>query len=85
MAPIYFQMFCEPGCALIADWTRNRPRLVMIFGLISGLHVDPAFFNGKDRVFWPVATADVSFPMILGCLAGYWDSFSLSGRASPWR
>ena len=43
----------------------------MIFGLMSGLHVDPAIFNGKDRVFWPVATANVSFPMILGCLAGY--------------
>jgi Kef-type K+ transport system membrane component KefB len=44
----------------------------MIFGLISGLHIDPTIFNGKERVFWPVATANVLFPMTFGCLAGYW-------------
>ncbi|MFZ0602136.1 MAG: cation:proton antiporter [Roseiarcus sp.] len=73
VAPSYFQMFASP--AALSSLTGLATVAVMIFGLISGLHVDPAIFNGKDRVFWPVATANVSFPMILGCLAGYWILF----------
>ena len=82
VAPSYFQMFASP--AALSSLTGLATVAVMIFGLISGLHVDPAIFNGKDRVFWPVATANVSFPMIFGCLAGYWilflirESFSLA-------
>ena len=45
---------------------------VLIFGLISGLHLDPAVFSGKERAFWPVAIATIVCPMALGCLAGYW-------------
>jgi len=70
VAPGYFQVFASP--AALSSLTGLATIAVMIFGLISGLHVDPLIFNGKERVFWPVATANVLFPMILGCLAGYW-------------
>ena len=70
VAPAYFQMFASPPA--ISSLTGLATVAVMIFGLISGLHIDPAIFNGKERVFWPVAAANISFPMILGCLAGYW-------------
>ena len=70
VAPGYFQTFASP--AALSSLTGLATVAVMIFGLISGLHVDPAIFNGKDRVFWPVAAANISFPMALGCLAGYW-------------
>ena len=70
VAPGYFQMFASP--AALSSLTGLATVAVMIFGLISGLHIDPTIFNGKERVFWPVATANVLFPMILGCLAGYW-------------
>jgi len=70
VAPAYFQIFASP--AALSSLTGLASVAVMIFGLISGLHVDPAIFNGKERAFWPVAAANISFPMALGCLAGYW-------------
>jgi Kef-type K+ transport system membrane component KefB len=70
VAPAYFQMFASPPA--LSSLTGLATVAVMIFGLISGLHVDPAIFNGKERAFWPVAIANVVFPMTLGCLAGYW-------------
>ncbi len=70
VAPGYFQMFASP--AALSSLTGLATVAVMIFGLISGLHVDPAIFNGKERVFWPVAAANIGFPITLGCLAGYW-------------
>jgi Kef-type K+ transport system membrane component KefB len=69
VAPDYFHMFIRPetlsslsGLATIA---------VVMFGLISGLHLDPSVFNGKERTFWPIAVGNVAIPMILGLLAGY--------------
>lgn len=70
VAPGYFQMFASQ--AALSSLTGLASVAVMIFGLISGLHIDPAIFNGKERMFWPVAAANISFPMILGCLAAYW-------------
>jgi Kef-type K+ transport system membrane component KefB len=69
VVPDYFHMFIRPetlsslsGLATIA---------VVMFGLISGLHLDPSVFNGKERTFWPIAVGNVAIPMILGLLAGY--------------
>src|SRR5215469_15461848 len=69
-APSYFQMFAGPptltpltGLAILA---------VLIFGLITGLHVAPGTFRGHGRKFWALAVANVLVPMSLGCLAGYW-------------
>lgn len=70
VAPGYFQIFASPPA--LSSLTGLATVAVMIFGLISGLHIDPAIFNGKERVFWPVAAANISFPMLLGGLAGYW-------------
>lgn len=70
LAPDYFQIFTRPetlssfsGVAFVA---------VLIFGMISGLHLDPGVFNGKERAFWPVAAANIGAPMALGCTAGMW-------------
>jgi Kef-type K+ transport system membrane component KefB len=70
IAPDYFHMFASPqtltsfsGVAFVA---------VLIFGMISGLHVDPDIFNGKERGFWPIAAASVVGPLTLGFLAGGW-------------
>jgi len=70
LAPDYFQIFASP--AVLSSLTGLASVAVLIFGLISGLHVDPAIFNGKERAFWPVAIANIVAPMTLGCLAGYW-------------
>jgi Kef-type K+ transport system membrane component KefB len=69
-APDYFQMFASP--AMLSSLSGLASVGVMIFGLISGLHLDPGVFSGNERAFWPVATANVAVPMMLGCLAGGW-------------
>jgi Kef-type K+ transport system membrane component KefB len=45
---------------------------VLIFGMISGLHLDPDIFSGNERGFWPIAAASVVVPMTVGLLAGGW-------------
>lgn len=70
MAPDYFQIFA--GQATLAPLAGLASVAVLIFALISGLHVDPDIFKGKDRAFWPAAAACVVVPMTLGCLAGGW-------------
>ena len=70
LAPSYFQMLGSP--AALAPLAGLATVAVLIFGLISGLHLDPAVFSGKERAFWPVAIATIVCPMALGCLAGYW-------------
>jgi Kef-type K+ transport system membrane component KefB len=70
VAPGYFPIFASP--AVLSSLTGLATIAVMIFGLISGLHVDPAIFNGKERIFWPIAIANVAFPFTLGYGAGYW-------------
>ena len=81
LAPDLFQIFASPaalsplgGLAIVA---------VLIFGLISGLHVDPVVFSGKERAFWPVAIATIVCPMTLGCLAGYWILSRYPGELLP--
>jgi Kef-type K+ transport system membrane component KefB len=70
LAPGYFQIFGSP--AALAPLAGLATVAVLIFGLISGLHLDPAVLSGKERAFWPVAIATIACPMALGCLAGYW-------------
>jgi Kef-type K+ transport system membrane component KefB len=70
IAPDYFQMFASP--AMLSSLSGLAFVGVLIFGLISGLHLDPGVFSGNERAFWPVAAANVAVPMALGCLAGGW-------------
>jgi Kef-type K+ transport system membrane component KefB len=68
--PDYFQMLAGPSALLPLSGLASVA--VLIFALISGLHVDPAIFAGKERVFWPVAAGSIVAPMALGCLGGWW-------------
>jgi Kef-type K+ transport system membrane component KefB len=70
LAPGYFQIF--GSSAALSPLAGLATVAVLIFGLISGLHLDPAVFSGKERAFWPVAIATIVCPMLLGCLAGCW-------------
>jgi Kef-type K+ transport system membrane component KefB len=70
LAPSYFQIFGSP--AALSPLSGLATVAVLIFGLISGLHLDPAVFGGRERAFWPIAIATIACPMMLGCLAGYW-------------
>jgi Kef-type K+ transport system membrane component KefB len=70
LAPGYFQFFGSLGALLPLSGLATVA--VLIFGLISGLHLDPTVLSGKDRAFWPVTIATIACPMILGGLAAYW-------------
>lgn len=54
-----------------------------MFGLISGLHLDPNVFKGADRTFWAIAAANVVVPMFFGGLAGYWIATRFPGELLP--
>jgi Kef-type K+ transport system membrane component KefB len=45
---------------------------VLVFGLITGLHLDPAMFREDGRATSIVAAAGVVVPTALGGLAGFW-------------
>jgi Kef-type K+ transport system membrane component KefB len=45
---------------------------VLFFGLITGLHLDPATFRGRGPAFSLVAAASIAAPASLGALAGWW-------------
>ena len=52
IAPDYFQMFASPAMLSSPLWTCHL-LACCIFGLISGLHLDPGVFSGNERAFWP--------------------------------
>jgi Kef-type K+ transport system membrane component KefB len=70
IAPDYFHMFASP--VTLASFSGVAFVAVLIFGMISGLHLHPDIFNGSERGFWPIAAASVVMPMTLGLLAGGW-------------
>ncbi len=65
-----FQMFINP--ASIASIAGIASIAVLIFGLITGLHLGPDILRDNGRMFSVVAAARIMVPTALGCLAGYW-------------
>ena len=70
VAPDVYQTFASPP--VLTGLTGVATLAVIIFGMISGLHVDPRVFRGDQRAFWGVAAASIAVPMALGCMAGLW-------------
>src|ERR1700730_6641877 len=70
LAPEAYHLFFNPatlpplwGVASIA---------VLLFGFVTGLHLDPADFLGRGRAFALVAGASVAVPTAAGLLGGLW-------------
>jgi Kef-type K+ transport system membrane component KefB len=70
LAPEYYQLFFNP--AALAPLSGIGSVAVLVFGLITGLHLDPETFRGNGRATSIVAVASVVVPAGLGCLVGYW-------------
>src|SRR5579864_1400382 len=69
-APQLYHLFFNPttltplwGVASIA---------VLLFGFVTGLHLDPTSFLGRGRAFATVAGASVAIPAGAGFLGGLW-------------
>ena len=56
---------------------------VLIFGLITGLHLGPDILRDNGRMFSAVAAARVMVPAALGCLAGFWILARHPGELPP--
>jgi Kef-type K+ transport system membrane component KefB len=70
LSPEYFRLFADPTVLIPLGGLATLA--VLIFGLLTGLHLDHTTFIGKGRTFWALALINVAAPMTLGCLAGYW-------------
>ena len=70
LAPEYYQLFFNQ--AALAPLSGIGSVAVLVFGLITGLHLDPDTFRGNGRATSIVAAASVVVPAGLGCLVGYW-------------
>jgi len=70
LAPEYYQLFFNQ--AALAPLSGIGSVAVLIFGLITGLHLDPETFRGNGRATSIVAVASVVVPAGFGCLVGYW-------------
>jgi Kef-type K+ transport system membrane component KefB len=70
IAPDLSRVFA--GQTMLSSFSGLASVGVLIFGLISGLHLDPRVFSGKERAFWPMAIANVAVPTTFGGLAGIW-------------
>jgi Kef-type K+ transport system membrane component KefB len=70
LAPDTFHLFASQDT--LSAFSGVASIAVLIFGMVSGMHLDPRVFSGKERAFWPVVIANVVVPMALGCAAAAW-------------
>lgn len=68
IAPGLFQLFFNP--AALAPLSGIGSVAVLIFGLITGLHLGPEILRDNGRLFSAVAAANVIVPAVMGSMAG---------------
>jgi len=56
---------------------------VLLFGLITGLHLGPEVFSERGQIFWRVSAARLMTPTLLGCAAGYYLLTRYPGELLP--
>ncbi len=70
IAPGLYQLVFNP--ASIAPLSGISSIAVLIFGLVTGLHLGPEVFRDNGWKFSVVAAVRVMVPTLLGFLAGFW-------------
>lgn len=70
IAPNVFHMLMNPTSLAFLSGVASVA--VLIFGLITGLHLDPDEFRGNGRSFIFVAASRIIVPVALGCIAAFW-------------
>jgi len=70
LAPETYQLFFNP--ATLTPLWGVASIAVLLFGFVTGLHLDPADFLGRGRAFAVVAGASVAVPTAAGFLGGLW-------------
>ncbi len=70
LAPETYHLFFNP--ATLTPLWGVASIAVLLFGFVTGLHLDPADFLGRGRSFAVVAGASVAVPTAAGFLGGLW-------------
>ncbi len=70
LAPDVYQLFFNAQA--LSHLSGIASVAVLMFGLITGLHLEPSSFRGHGRAFAIVAAASVVVPTALGFSAGLW-------------
>lgn len=70
VAPEYFHLINTP--AALSSLSGIASVAVLVFGLVTGMHLDTTTFKGSGRIFSATAMVNIAAPMALGCLAGFW-------------
>jgi K+:H+ antiporter len=81
LAPDYYQAFFNKEALLPLSGIASLA--VLIFGLITGLHLEPVIFRRHGRSFAIVAVASVLVPSGLGFGAGLWIAFRHPEEIGP--
>ena len=78
LGPTLFGRFAPEAYQLFFNATTLTPLwgvasiAVLLFGFVTGLHLDPADFLGRGRAFALVAGASVAVPTAAGFIGGLW-------------
>ncbi|MGC2413890.1 MAG: cation:proton antiporter [Stellaceae bacterium] len=70
LAPETYHLFFNP--ATLTPLWGVASIAVLLFGFVTGLHLDPADFLGRSRAFALVAGASVAVPTAAGFFGGLW-------------
>jgi Kef-type K+ transport system membrane component KefB len=70
LAPDFYQMFFNKEA--LSQLSGIASVAVLVFGLITGLHLKPSIFRDNGGAFTFVAATSVIVPTALGFLAGLW-------------
>jgi Kef-type K+ transport system membrane component KefB len=79
-APEAYGFFFNP--ATLAPLSGIAAIAVLLFGFITGLHLDPAQFTGRGRSFGLIALASVAVPTLAGFVGGLWIVASHPGEVA---
>jgi len=70
LAPEFYHLFFNP--ATLTPLWGVASIAVLLFGFVTGLHLEPRAFLGRGRAFTLVALASVTVPTAAGFLGGLW-------------
>jgi Kef-type K+ transport system membrane component KefB len=70
LAPEFYHLFFNP--ATLTPLWGVASIAVLLFGFVTGLHLDPRAFLGRGRAFALVALASVAAPTAAGFFGGLW-------------
>src|SRR5271155_417215 len=70
LAPQFFHLIFNP--ATLTPLWGVASIAVLLFGFVTGLHLEPRAFLGRGRAFALVAGASVAVPTVMGFLGGLW-------------